>query len=110
MAHFRALTTCQDQFPLVDGSLEHVRQHLFRQYEEIRNKDSQKPIEALEPAHIDIFSDRFSALLAATIGVFTLQAVALGRPVYEAEARHDWDAVLYRFLAVPGEPISSNVL
>jgi len=41
---------------------------------------------------------------------FTLQAVARGRPVYEAEARHDWDAVLYRFLVAPGEVISSNVL
>ena len=94
---------------MVDRSLEHVRRHLFCQYEEIR-KDSQKPIEALEPAHIVIFSDRFSALLGATIGVFTLQAAALGRPVYEAEVRHDWDAVLYRFLAVPGKPISSKVL
>jgi len=90
--------------------LESVRKHLFDQYKEIcGNKDSPK-LDALDPAHTRLFNDRFSALLEATIGAFTLKAAAQGRKVYEAEARHDWDAVLYRFLVAPGEAISANTL
>jgi hypothetical protein len=97
--------------PRVDSSLEDARQHLFHQYQDLCNKDNlQQPMEALDPTHTKIFNDRFSALLGATVGAFTLKAVAQGLSVYEAEARHDWDAVLYRFLVAPGEGISANVL
>lgn len=86
--------------------MEEVRKHLFHQYEEICDK----PPDVLDPGHTRIFDERFSALLEATIGAFTLKAAAQGRPVYEAEARHDWDAVLYRFLVAPGEGIAANIL
>jgi len=39
-----------------------------------------------------------------------MDAAALGRKVNEAESRHYWDAILYRFLVAPGETISQNIL
>ena len=110
-ARFHELTTYQSALPRVDSSLEDARQHLFHQYKELCDKGNlQQPMEALDPTHTIIFNDRFSALLGATVGAFALKAVAEGRSVYEAEARHDWDVVLYRFLVAPGEGILANVL
>jgi hypothetical protein len=85
-----------------------MRENLFRQYMNIRGKIG--TIDVLGAAHIDIVQQRFSCLLWASIGAFSLRAAALNRSVYEAESRHDWDAVLYRFLGSPKELVSPNVL
>ena len=104
--------------PEVDSGVQHVRRLLFRQYEEIRKRtytqrdkeNKQHDLDTLDPAHTRIFHERLSPLLWATLGAFSLQAAALGRSVYEAEARHDWDAVLYRFCILPGQIVSPTVL
>ncbi|KIM84941.1 hypothetical protein PILCRDRAFT_376392 [Piloderma croceum F 1598] len=64
----------------------------------------------LNKVHARIIADRLSLLLSATVGAFTLAAWAAGRPVYEEESRHDWDALLYRFYVGTDEIISPNVL
>jgi hypothetical protein len=74
------------------------------------NETSENDQDALKPAHVDIFGQRLSTLLWATIGAFTLKAATQTREVYEAEARHDWDAVLYRFCASPGQLVSPKIL
>jgi hypothetical protein len=66
--------------------------------------------DTLKPEHADIFKNRLSTLLWATVGAYTLEAATQGRTVYEAEARHDWDAVLYRFYAPPGYGVSFDVM
>jgi hypothetical protein len=80
---------------------------LFRQYEETRLKD---PPGILDGSHVGIIERRLSLLLSATVGAYTLAAQVVGRPIYEAECRHDWDAVLYRFYVGQDEIISANVL
>jgi hypothetical protein len=91
--------------PFVDGSLLQVRKHLLRQYKEVSAAAG-----VLNKVHTRIIADRLSLLLSATVGAFTLAARAAGRPVYEAESRHDWDALLYRFYVGTDEIISPNVL
>ena len=97
----------------MDKSVEDIRQHLFRQYEELRTKvnniDITQPGE-MDPTHVKIVYNRLSLLLSATAGAFTLEAISKDRAVYEAERRHDWDAVLYRFCVISGEKISPNML
>jgi hypothetical protein len=88
--------------------VQHVRDHLFSQYDELQAAEK-KPSE-LQLPHVNILSERLSLLLSATLGAFTLEAAAKGRRVYEAEWRHDWDEVLYRFYITTGERISSRVL
>jgi formate hydrogenlyase subunit 3/multisubunit Na+/H+ antiporter MnhD subunit len=64
----------------------------------------------LDTVHIHLMADRLSILLSATVGAFTLAARAAGHPAYQAEYRHDWDALLYRFYVGADEIISPNVL
>ena len=98
----------QEDLPQVDGVVQHVRKHLFSQYEELKSED--KHPGELKLAHVNILSERLSLLLSATLGAFTFEAAAKGRKVYEAEWRHDWDEMLYRFCVTTGEKISSRVL
>jgi hypothetical protein len=106
------LIISQDALPKVDASVQEVRKHLFTQYEEVR--DAQRALGAelgtLKLDHASVFQERLSALLWATVGAYTKIAAARGRTIYEAEARHDWDAVLYRFYAPPGDCVSSDVM
>jgi hypothetical protein len=46
---------------------------------------------------VKILEDRLSVLLWAVDGAYTRQAQAQKRNAYEAERRHDWDALLYKF-------------
>jgi hypothetical protein len=81
---------------------------LFNQYKE---KSAKTSFPKLESALVEICSGRFTALLGAAMGAFTQDAATNGRYVYEAESRHDWDAVLYRFYVLSSsECVSSNVL
>jgi hypothetical protein len=88
--------------------VQHVRDHLFSQYEALIT--AKKEPGELELAHVEILSERLSLLLSATLGAFTFEAAAKGRRVYEAEWRHDWDEMLYRFWVITGESLSSHVL
>jgi hypothetical protein len=102
----------QDALPKVDASVQEVRKHLFTQYEEVR--DAQRALGTelgtLKLDHASVFQGRLSALLWATVGAYTKIAAAQGCTVYKAEARHDWDAVLYRFYAPPGDRVSPDVM
>jgi hypothetical protein len=44
-----------------------------------------------------VLDGRLSALLWAADGAFTREAHALKRNANEADRRHDWDALLYKF-------------
>ena len=68
--HLYLLTAYQNMVPRVDDSLEYVRQHLFRQYEEVFKKTDSQKLDPLDPSYVCIFHEQISALLEATVGAF----------------------------------------
>jgi hypothetical protein len=57
-----------------------------------------------------IITDRLSTLLWATDGAFTRIACAQKRNANEAERRHDWDELLYKFFVRNDNEVSLDVL
>ncbi|KAJ6490627.1 hypothetical protein C8R47DRAFT_1045418 [Mycena vitilis] len=83
--------------PPVDAAVTHARDILVKQVVE---QQAGQPAEAqptLSTEHQRIMCGRLSALLFATLGAYTLAAKSQALTLYEAEFRHDWDALLYQF-------------
>lgn len=100
----------QDRLPAVDPIYQPQRATLFAHYQE-HGKGSTGTIPDLTDGEVQIISERFSSIFSASNGAFTLQAAAENRSVREAESRHDWDALLYRFyIPAPKQALSTNVL
>ncbi|KAJ6580198.1 hypothetical protein B0H10DRAFT_2099203 [Mycena sp. CBHHK59/15] len=98
----------QNTFPPVDLSLSAVKDVLVAELKKLKEKDV--TFDDLSSEALDIISGRLSAILSAAVGAFTLDAKRQGISVYEAESRHDWDALLYRFYATASERVSAYVL
>lgn len=64
----------------------------------------------LKLEHERFLEEHMSTLLSASVGAFTLHHKRHGIKVNEAESRHDWDALLYRFYTVDGEGSSPYIL
>jgi hypothetical protein len=65
---------------------------------------------ALDNPITAIIADRLSTLLWATDGAFTRIARAQKRNANEAERRHDWDELLYKFFVRNDDEVSLDVL
>ncbi|KAJ6572627.1 hypothetical protein B0H10DRAFT_2106578 [Mycena sp. CBHHK59/15] len=98
----------QNTFPPVDLSLSAVKDVLVAELMKLKEKDV--TFDDLSSEALDIISGRLSAILSAAVGAFTLDAKRQGISAYEAESRHDWDALLYRFYATASERVSAYVL
>ncbi|KAJ7601514.1 hypothetical protein B0H17DRAFT_159612 [Mycena rosella] len=106
--------------PPVDAALSDVRSVLLNQAVDIqkvayssgeqRAAHSPSKRAVLKPAHERFLEEHMSTLLSASVGAFTLHTKRFGIKVNEAESRHDWDALLYRFYTVNGEDASPYVL
>ena len=65
----------------------------------------------LEPEASEIVRARLLVILLACAGQYTILAKLVGvRTIKEAEARHDWDSLLFHFYVDKNEQISPNVL
>ncbi|KAF7343056.1 hypothetical protein MVEN_01736000 [Mycena venus] len=84
--------------PPVDPALSDVRTALLNQAVEIQKNAASGEQGAAPFTH------------KADVGAFTLHNKRHGIKVNEAESRHDWDALLYRFYTVDGEGASPYVL
>ncbi|KAJ7077154.1 hypothetical protein B0H15DRAFT_569586 [Mycena belliarum] len=93
-----------DTLPSVDEVLAPIRKTLIAQL------PSASESSVLTDAHRNILFGRLSALLSVTVGSYTLEAKRRNITVYEAESRHDWDALLYHFYAQGTEIISPYVM
>jgi hypothetical protein len=71
---------------------------------------STSTIPALDNPIMAIVADRLSTLLWATDGAFTRIARAQKRNANEAERRHDWDELLYKFFVANDGGVSLDVL
>ncbi|GBE90005.1 hypothetical protein SCP_1800270 [Sparassis crispa] len=94
-----------DAMPQVDEAVQQVLEHLFQNYSALK----EKPVE-LDEADMRILSNRFSTILYASMGAYTHHAASSGLPVNEAEARHDWDRMLYQFCVPDSEHTVSPYL
>ncbi|RDB29891.1 hypothetical protein Hypma_014044 [Hypsizygus marmoreus] len=72
--------------------------------------DRLKSIPELDSELAPILARKLPEILLASVGAYSLLAVASARGVSEAESRHNWDALLYRFFVTGDEYISKNVL
>ncbi|KAJ6467568.1 hypothetical protein C8R47DRAFT_990401 [Mycena vitilis] len=92
----------------VDGSLNDVRDLLFQQAAEMAGDEPDLKLD-----HVQFLQKHMSALLYSSIGTFTQRARdkhPFGANINEADARHDWDAMLYNFYVTAGEIVSPCVL
>ncbi|KAJ7195480.1 hypothetical protein GGX14DRAFT_676693 [Mycena pura] len=89
--------------PTVDVVLSPVRAVLLAQLSEL----TECPV--LSSIHQEFISGRLSALLSATVGAFTMSAKQNNVRIDEAESRHDWDALMYRFYNTNVDMVSSHV-
>lgn len=90
------------------------------QYEEFRKSNETfaaggeegytSTIPALDNPITAIVADRLSTLLWAIDGAFTRTARAQKRNANEAERRHDWDELLYKFFVANDDGVSLDVL
>ncbi|KAJ7476150.1 hypothetical protein FB451DRAFT_1245978 [Mycena latifolia] len=93
------------QIPPVDAVLSPIRDLLIEEL-----STGLPECDLLESKHEDLLLERLSALLSAVVGAYTLKAKRDGLTVYEAESRHDWDALFYHFYTQSGEIISPHVM
>lgn len=88
--------------------LDDERKTLCCQYELLPEDVKTSPLE-LEV--YDVLRDRFVFVLLASIGQHTRHAkLAKTRTVNEAEARHDWDGLLFHMYVGGPERLSPNIL
>ncbi|KAJ7784975.1 hypothetical protein DFH07DRAFT_872930 [Mycena maculata] len=95
--------------PPVDEAVSPIRQQLISQLPE-PVADPTKDLPVLPPLHQKILFGRLSGLLSAVAGAYTMRAKRDNVPVYEAENRHDWDALLYHFYCQATDVISPYVM
>lgn len=69
-----------------------------------------KNIDSLAVSDTKAISDRLSTLLWATNGAYTHVVRAFMRNANEAERRHDWDEILYKFFVTNAVVVSLDVL
>ncbi|KAJ7763998.1 hypothetical protein DFH07DRAFT_1059213 [Mycena maculata] len=93
--------------PPVDEAVSPIRQQLISQLP-VANPTNDLPV--LPPLHQKILFGRLSGLLSAVAGAYTMRAKRHNVPVYEAESRHDWDALLYHFYCQATDVISPYVM
>ncbi|KAJ7508087.1 hypothetical protein B0H11DRAFT_2271055 [Mycena galericulata] len=98
--------------PAVDAALLAARDLLLNQAVEVQKKTSASKTctSAPDDRHQEYLAQHLSTLLSASTGAFTMHNERAGMKINEAESRHDWDALLYRFYAVKGEGVSPYVL
>ncbi|GBE87639.1 hypothetical protein SCP_1103160 [Sparassis crispa] len=95
-----------DTMPQVDEAVQPVLERLFQNYSALK----EKPVN-LDEADMHILSSRFSTILYASMGAYTHHAASSGLRVNEAEARHDWDRMLYQFcVSDSGRIVSPYIL
>ncbi|KAJ7867393.1 hypothetical protein B0H14DRAFT_345630 [Mycena olivaceomarginata] len=86
--------------PAVDAVLSSERVKLIAELK------AANPPSILSPSEQDTLFGCLSGLLSAATGAYTMRAKRHDVPVYEAESRHDWDALLYHFYRQDTEIIS----
>ncbi|KAJ7442924.1 hypothetical protein B0H11DRAFT_2291930, partial [Mycena galericulata] len=95
--------------PPVDEAVSPIRQLLISELPEpVADPTNDLPV--LPPLHQNILFGRLSGLLSAVAGAYTMRAKRHDVPVYEAESRHDWDALLYHFYCQATDVISPYVM
>ncbi|KAJ7085442.1 hypothetical protein B0H15DRAFT_931804 [Mycena belliarum] len=97
----------EDPFPDVSGVLLPYKNALCNEASAILQSLPTKP--TLKSQHQTIIQRQIFVLLCASAGANILQA-RVGIKAYEAESRHDWDALLYCFYIADEEIISRNIL
>ncbi|KAJ7619873.1 hypothetical protein B0H17DRAFT_636171 [Mycena rosella] len=90
--------------PAVDAVLSAERAEL------IAGLKAANPPSILSPSEQCTLFGRLSGLLSAATGAYTMRAKHHNVPVYEAESRHDWDALLHHFYSHDTEIISPYVM
>ncbi|KAK0213982.1 hypothetical protein IW262DRAFT_1466539 [Armillaria fumosa] len=116
------------EIPQVDRRIKDLRRYFFEQMKAVskRNEASEqdsddgsevdlgsgnadlRPIKELDQEFWEIIVGSFSHLLWASVGAYTK---LLGGKIHnEAEARHDWDALLNLGFVAPGEVASARLL
>ncbi|KAJ6490631.1 hypothetical protein C8R47DRAFT_453779 [Mycena vitilis] len=96
MCGFLGIPWNENQPPPVDMAVTVARDVLVKQVVDQQAGSNETPA-TLSPEHQQIICGRLSALLFATLGAYTLSARSRTVTLYEAEFRHDWDALLYYF-------------
>ncbi|KAJ7455977.1 hypothetical protein B0H11DRAFT_2322162 [Mycena galericulata] len=91
-------------FPPVDAVLSSERDRL------IEGLKAANPPSTLSPSEQKTLFGRLSGLLSAATGAYTMRAKHYNVPVYEAESRHDWDALLYHFYCQDTDIVSPYVM
>ncbi|KAK0476420.1 hypothetical protein IW261DRAFT_1491148 [Armillaria novae-zelandiae] len=116
--------------PHVDRRIKDLRKHFFEQMKDVskRNEASEQdsdddddgevdldsdkadliPVEELDQEYWEIIAGSFSHLLWASVGAYT--KLLGGKTHNEAEARHDWDALLNLGFVASGEVASARLL
>ncbi|KAJ7766884.1 hypothetical protein B0H16DRAFT_1522724 [Mycena metata] len=117
MCGFLDVVWSTNEPPSADAAVLGVRDLLVKQLAErrdllVKQPDRGRGIKApiLSDPHKRLLEARLSALLSASIGAFTLAARLRFLKVYEAESRHDWDALFYHFFVGTDEVVSGHVL
>ncbi|KAJ7077294.1 hypothetical protein B0H15DRAFT_565214 [Mycena belliarum] len=96
-----------DPFPDVSGVLRPYKRALCSTASAIVR--SLPTTSTLDPQHQTIIQRQIFVLLGASAGANILRA-RIGIKAYEAESRHDWDALLYCFYIADEEIVSRNIL
>ncbi|KAK0468800.1 hypothetical protein IW261DRAFT_1517436 [Armillaria novae-zelandiae] len=116
------------EVPQVDRRIKDLRKHFFEQMKDISkcNKASEQdsnddgevdvdsdkadliPVEELDQEYWEIIAGSFSHLLWASVGAHT--KLLGGKAHDEADARHDWDALLNLGFVASGEVASARLL
>ncbi|KAJ7085447.1 hypothetical protein B0H15DRAFT_376251 [Mycena belliarum] len=97
----------EDPFPDVSGVLLPYKNALCNEVSAIIQSLPTKS--TLESHHQTTIQRQIFVLLCASAGANILQA-RIGITAYEAESRHDWDALLYCFYIADEEIVSRNIL
>ncbi|KAK0505718.1 hypothetical protein EDD18DRAFT_3220 [Armillaria luteobubalina] len=88
MTRYREPPIEQNEIPTVDSGVEEVRDHFLEQIKAVRRENTQK----LSHQLWEVVLGRLSSLLWASVGGYSKHLA--GNTPNEAEARHDWDALL----------------
>lgn len=107
------LSVLQNNHPNVPPYLATFLNMLLDQAVERKNSSSSETDVTLKPEHETVIRQRLSTLLCASVGAFTLHQRTFqpaAPNVKEAESRHEWDALFYRFYVAKDEITSPSVV
>lgn len=94
----------QNEYPAVDSGVKKVREHFLKKIEACHNENTQKLSQQLW----EVVSGHLSSLLWASVGGYSKRLA--GNSPNEADARHDWDALLNLGFMAANELASGRVL